>query len=39
MHNVIVVQFSYGYMDAVIIRDFPKADLIAVLLKAAMGAM
>ncbi|KAK1666017.1 hypothetical protein QYE76_054176 [Lolium multiflorum] len=38
MHNVIVVQFSDGYMDAVIIRDFPKADLIAFLLKVSDGS-
>jgi hypothetical protein len=38
MHNVIVVQFSDGYMDAVIIRDFPKADLIALLLKVSDGS-
>jgi sphingosine kinase len=32
------MQFSDGYMDAVIIRDCPKADLLALLLKMSDGS-
>jgi hypothetical protein len=38
MHNVVVVHFSAGYMDASIIRDCWKADLIALLLKVCDGS-
>ena len=38
MHGVAVMQFSDGYMDAVILKDCPKADLLALLLKMSDGS-
>jgi len=32
------VQFSDGYMDAAILRDCPKADLLALLMKMSDGS-
>jgi sphingosine kinase len=35
---VIVTQFSDGYMDAVIVKDCPKADLLGLLMKMGDGS-
>ena len=38
LKNVIVLQFSDGCMDAIILRDCPKADLLALLMKMSDGS-
>ena len=35
---MVVLQFSDGYMDAIILRDCPKADLLALLMKMSDGS-
>lgn len=38
VNAVILIQFSDGYMDAVIVKDCPKADLLGLLMKMSDGS-
>ncbi|GJN17475.1 hypothetical protein PR202_gb04543 [Eleusine coracana subsp. coracana] len=38
MNVAVMMQFSDGYMDAVIVRDCPKADLLSLLMKMSNGS-